>query len=68
MFPPNPLLWGRHTPSTIGCYTMAVKHRGKNFSQLPITCSDTKLQLGKCYSWLSLHPEDTWGTFVLFFL
>lgn len=68
MFFPNSSLSRRDTPLPIGCYAVAVKHRGKNFSQLPITCSHTQLHLGKCYWGLSPHLEDTWGTYVLFFL
>lgn len=47
--------------------TAAVECRGKNFSQLPVTCSDAKPRLGKCYLWLSSQLGDTWGTCVLFF-
>lgn len=66
MFFPNPSPWGSDTPSPIVLHG-AVKHRGKN-SQLPITCSDTKPQLLRRYSWLSPHLGGTWRTYVLFFL
>ena len=66
---PNPSLRGSDASLVHGSLSAAAVERcGKNFSRLPVTCSDAKPKLGKHYPWLSPQPGDTWGTCVLFFL